>query len=138
VLRQGTPVVRARLIVEGEEADVPSTPPPSGDVIVREGILTIESPMQDTVFSGEEGELIYITQRSEDFDSYLILLDDMGNELAYNDDSSSGLDSAIGPFRLPCRMNFAILGSSSHSKRFIFIWYPLGCWHGYLSTQYTI
>lgn len=112
VLRQGTPVVRARLIVEGEQADVPSTPPPSGDVIVREGILTIESPMQDTVFSGEEGELIYITQRSEDFDSYLILLDDMGNELAYNDDSSSGLDSAIGPFRLPYTGNYTVRSSS--------------------------
>lgn len=112
VLRQGTPVARARLIVEGEQADVPATPPPSGDVIVREGILTTESPMQDTTFTGEAGDLIYITQRSEDFDSYLILLDNMGNELAYNDDSSSGLDSAIGPFRLPYTGSYTVRSSS--------------------------
>lgn len=112
VLRQGTPVARARLIVEGEQVDLPATPPPSGDVIIREGILTTESPIQDTVFDGEAGELIYITQRSEDFDSYLILLDDMGNELAYNDDSSSGLDSAIGPFRLPYTGSYTVRSSS--------------------------
>lgn len=112
VLRQGEAVARARLIVEGEQADVPSTPPPSSDVIVREGILTTESPMQDTTFTGEADDLIYITQRSEDFDSYLILLDDMGNELAYNDDSSSGLDSAIGPFRLPYTGSYTVRSSS--------------------------
>lgn len=80
------------------------------------GSLTQEEPEQRVSFSGEEGDSVLISLSSNDFDTYLTLLDEQGNILTSNDDSNQSLNSQIGPFTLPYSGEYTILvGSYSYS-----------------------
>jgi hypothetical protein len=46
-------------------------------------------------FSGQAGQYVSITMSSADFDTYLILQDQSGNQLSYNDDGGGGTNSLI-------------------------------------------
>ena len=63
-------------------------------------------------FTGEEGQFVTITLVSDEFDAYLRLFDANNNALAEDDDSAGGLNSRIGPFRLPANGVYTIVASS--------------------------
>jgi hypothetical protein len=66
-----------------------------GDDVI-EGSLSTDSPEARFVFEGEEGQGVEISLHSDDFDAYLVLLDEDGDEIASNDDGSdNSLDSQI-------------------------------------------
>ncbi len=67
-----------------------------GDVI--EGYLSTNTAR--FTFNGTAGDIINITLNSSDFDSYLLLYDENGFEIARDDDSGGDLNSRIGPFEL--------------------------------------
>lgn len=101
----GEPVVEATTEVTEETQVVPplgstvnTTPISIGDTVVGE--LTEEEPVAYYAFTGEADTLVTITHRSEDFDSYLVLLDADMVMLATNDDGAGDLDSLI-TFTLP-------------------------------------
>jgi hypothetical protein len=64
------------------------------------------------VFTADEGTTIVATQVSSDFDSYLILLDAEGDEIAFNDDGAGNLNSRIGPFTLPDDGEYTLVSTS--------------------------
>ncbi len=67
---------------------------------------------QDYVFTGQAGDAVVITLNSDDFDSYLRLIDGTGNEIVTNDDSGGTLNSQIGPYALPATGTYTIRASS--------------------------
>ncbi|MFN8564099.1 MAG: PPC domain-containing protein [Anaerolineae bacterium] len=74
--------------------------------------LTTSETSKDYVFTGQEGDVIIITESSDAFDSYLYLLDSNGSQLMTNDDSGGSLNSAIGPYTLPATGSYTIRASS--------------------------
>ncbi len=62
-------------------------------------------------FNGRTGDLILIDMRGDgsNLDTYLTLLDPFGSPLASDDDSGEGLNSRIGPYRLPSDGIYTIL-----------------------------
>lgn len=52
-------------------------------------------------FSAQAGDIVSMTMRSDQIDSYLRLDDARGNALLSDDDSANDLDARIGPLRLP-------------------------------------
>ncbi len=77
-----------------------------------EAELTEDVGALNYVFTGEEGDSVVITLIAEDFDCYLVLLDEDGEEIAYDDDSAGSLDSRIGPFTLPADGEYTIVAQS--------------------------
>lgn len=82
---------------------------------VVQGELTLEEPSKDYLFTGQAGDVIVATESSDDFDSYLHLLDSSGTELIYNDDSGGNLNSRIGPYTLPSTGSYTLRAGSLSS-----------------------
>ncbi|NJO19008.1 MAG: tetratricopeptide repeat protein [Spirulinaceae cyanobacterium RM2_2_10] len=59
-------------------------------------------------FVGRAGEQVSIELRSQDFDAYLILLDDAGNKLAEDNDSGDGSDAWL-IVTLPANGTYAVM-----------------------------
>lgn len=76
------------------------------------GELSTSEPTLDYVFTGQEGDVIIISQTSTDMDSYVYLLDSSGSEIAYNDDGGGNSNSLIGPFTLPSTGSYTVRASS--------------------------
>jgi formylglycine-generating enzyme required for sulfatase activity len=74
--------------------------------------LTEDRPVLGYTFTGEEGDSVVITLVSEDFDTYLTLLDADDNEIASDDDSAGNQDARIGPFPLPAAGDYTIVAQS--------------------------
>ncbi|MCB9458539.1 MAG: PPC domain-containing protein [Anaerolineaceae bacterium] len=87
------------------------TPSSTADSAIP-GSLTINNPEDRYVFQGAEGDVMYITLVSDDFDAYLVLQDEYGSILTTDDDSGGNLNSAIGPFILPYDGTFTVISSS--------------------------
>jgi len=64
-------------------------------------------------FTGAAGDLIvaHMTASSTPFDSYLILQDPSGAQIAYNDDGGGNLNSMIGPFALPVDGTYTLVAT---------------------------
>jgi hypothetical protein len=99
------------------------TPTPTPAAVVAEGgtieygetldgELTRDAPAVNYTFTGSEGDSVIITLISDDFDTYLALLDEDGFELTFDDDSAGSLDSRIGPFSLPDDGEYTIVAQS--------------------------
>jgi hypothetical protein len=82
---------------------------------VIEDELTLDEPSKDYVFTGQAGDVIVATESSDDFDSYLHLLDSSGTELTYNDDGGGNLNSLIGPYTLPTTGTYTLRAGSLSS-----------------------
>jgi hypothetical protein len=67
-------------------------------------------------FQGQAGRTVTIELRSEEFDTYLQLLDAQGNRLAEDDDSLGNLDSSI-VFRLPATGMYQIVVNNFSDER---------------------
>ena len=74
--------------------------------------LSSDAPAIAYTFTGEEGTSVTMTMISEDFDTYLTLLDEDGAELSSDDDSAGNLDSRIGPFSLPADGDYTVVAQS--------------------------
>lgn len=98
-------------LVDGDELSI-------GDTV--EGEITEDEPQVEYIFEGEEGDIITITVIAEDgeFDPTVALLDEDGDEIAYNDDAQliigdmSRTDSQIAGFELPDDGVYTIVVSS--------------------------
>ena len=77
-----------------------------------EGTLTQQETLHDYRFTAQEGDAIIVRLSSDDFDSYLTLLDETGLELAWNDDGGGSLNAMLGPFTIPSTGVFVIRASS--------------------------
>lgn len=62
-----------------------------------EGMLTTSQPFVEYTFQSAEAQRVVITLTSNAFDSYLVLFDAGGNEIASDDDGAGNLNSQIGP-----------------------------------------
>ena len=113
LLRNGQIIAQGELIVGDAPAQAPpaaSIAPSDGEMLAGE--LSTEGPTASVSFSGEAGEVVYISMTSDEFDAYLILLDAEGNLLSENDDDGLSRNAAIGPFMLPYSGEYEIIGSS--------------------------
>ncbi|MFW5692198.1 MAG: PPC domain-containing protein [Chloroflexota bacterium] len=81
-----------------------------GDVV--ESRLTNAMISERVTFTGAAGDIITITMTSEDFDTYLLLLDPSGTEITRDDDSAGALNSRIGPFVLSEDGTYTIVANS--------------------------
>lgn len=77
-----------------------------------ESSLTSSDYVRNFTFTGQEGDSVEIAMNSNDFDSYLRLLDSQGSELSYNDDGGGSLNSLISPYTLPSTGSYTIRASS--------------------------
>jgi hypothetical protein len=77
-----------------------------------EAELTEDEPALEYTFTGDEGDSVVISLISDDFDPYLALLDEDGDEIATDDDGAGNLDSRIGPFTLPADGAYTIVAQS--------------------------
>ncbi len=86
-----------------------------GDTV--NGTLTEAAPSATYTLQAEAGQVVTVTLTSEDFDTYLSILDGSGNVLAENDDNI-GTNSAIQTFALPQGTSYQILveSYSQHSS----------------------
>ncbi len=68
----------------------------SGTLSNQDSRLRDNSLYDEYFFRGQQGQNVTITLTSQDFDTYLLLIDDQGNKIAENDDlSQTNSDSAI-------------------------------------------
>ncbi|MDL5055639.1 PPC domain-containing protein [Oscillatoria laete-virens NRMC-F 0139] len=82
-----------------------------------DGELTADAPEAFFTFEGEAGQAVTITLVSEDFDTFLVLLDVDGNELDTDDDSAGRLDSQIRGITLPANGTYTIIATSYSAYR---------------------
>ena len=69
------------------------------------------------VFFGQAGQYVTITMTSSDLDSYLILQDQVGNQVAYNDDGGGGLNAQIQQ-ALPMTGTYRIIAKAYRANVF--------------------
>lgn len=81
-----------------------------GDTV--QGELTRRENLREYTFEGEAGQLVTITQVSDDFDSFLRLFGPDGDELASDDDGGGSLNSQISSFALPANGTYTISAES--------------------------
>lgn len=112
VVRDGAAVATADLVVEAPDTDTPQVvvPPSDEDEIIQDTLSSADTDYRYR-FSGNQGEMIIITLKSDDFDSYLYLLDPSGTEIATNDDAS-GTNAIIGPLVLPESGEYTVVATS--------------------------
>ncbi len=107
---EGTPALETTQEAEEEVGNVSpislaATPIEIGDTVTGE--LTEDAPVAYYIFTAEADTAITIIHQSEDFDSYLVLLDADENVLATNDDGAGSLDSKI-TFTIPADGDYII------------------------------
>ncbi len=76
------------------------------------GHLSATAAEQTWRFSGNAGDWILLDMRASgdgDLDTFLILLDPLGNTLASDDDSGEGTNSRLGPLKLPADGEYTVL-----------------------------
>lgn len=77
-----------------------------------EGSLTSDEPSMTFALQGEAGQVVSLTLTSDDFDTYLTVLDSSGNVVAFNDDSNGERNSRIPNVTLPENDSYSVLVES--------------------------
>lgn len=92
--------------------EVPTTPEAIeiGDTVER--ALSASADAYPFAFSGTAGQTVTITLSSSDFDAYLVLEDESGDQLAVDDDSAGNLNARISEFTLPADGTYIIQAGS--------------------------
>jgi S1-C subfamily serine protease len=70
------------------------------------------SPYNEYTFEGEEGQSISIYLESEDFDTFLVLMNETGEVVAQNDDASSSNLNSLITITLPASGTYRILANA--------------------------
>jgi hypothetical protein len=89
----------------------------SGSLTVSDLQWTSGERYDPYIFYGQAGQFVTITMSSSDFDSYLILQDMNGNQLAYNDDGGGGLNAQIQQ-TLPMTGTYRIIARAYRANAF--------------------
>lgn len=110
ISRDGSVIASGELEVMVLSATAQTSPSNTGEAIP--GTLTTNNPEDRYIFQGEQGDVIYVTLVSDDFDAYLVLEDEFGGHLASDDDSAGNTNSAIGPFVLPYSGTYTLVSNS--------------------------
>lgn len=113
VIRDDVIIAQGGLVIGGEQQ--PDTVQGDSDAEILLEVsdnLTVQDPSMTFKFEGVEGQVVTIGLVSYDFDSFVILRDDSGRELASNDDGGGTLNSLIGPFELPYTGTYEVVASS--------------------------
>lgn len=84
-----------------------------GDEI--EGALSSSNSGDAYTFEAEQGQAFTATLIAEDFDCYLVLYDEDGNEVAYNDDAAGNLDSRL-TYAVPSNGTYTLLATSYSAR----------------------
>ncbi|TAF55930.1 MAG: hypothetical protein EAZ61_03790 [Oscillatoriales cyanobacterium] len=90
-------------------------PPILGSLTEGDSILPSDRSLFDAYrFSGRAGQAVSLAMSSQDFDSYLILLDADGNSITFDDDSGGGYDALIQT-TLPSSGDYLLLANTYES-----------------------
>ncbi len=90
-------------------------PPILGSLTEGDNILPSDRSFFDAYrFSGRAGQSVSLAMTSQDFDSYLILLDEDGNSVTFDDDSGGGYDALIQT-TLPTSGDYLLLANTYES-----------------------
>ncbi len=89
----------------------------SGSLTSSDRRLQDGSHFDEYVFFGQAGQVIQIDMQSADFDAFLLLWNQNGNELARDDDGGGGLNSRI-VFTLPYSGQYRIAANSLGAGRY--------------------
>jgi hypothetical protein len=84
-------------------------------VAIGDSVLRSDGSLYDShEFDGRAGSTVSIDLSSSDFDTYLILIDPQGNELASNDDRGDGTTNSALTLTLPMDGVYRIIVNSYH------------------------
>lgn len=81
----------------------------SGVLNTQDNRLRDNSLYDEHLFTGEQGQNVTITLSSEDFDAYLLLIDNQGNKIAENDDVTRNNTNAEIRIELPYTGDYRII-----------------------------
>ncbi|MBT9314939.1 trypsin-like peptidase domain-containing protein [Leptothoe spongobia] len=81
----------------------------SGTLNTQDGRLTDNSLYDEYLFSGQQGQEVTITLTSQDFDAYLLLIDNQGNKIAENDDIARNNSNSTIRISLPYTGQYRVI-----------------------------
>ena len=81
----------------------------SGALTFQDDRLSDNSLYDEYVFNGQQGQNVTITLDSQDFDAYLLLIDDQGNKIAENDDKAQNNSNAAIRIALPYTGQYRVI-----------------------------
>lgn len=90
---------------------------PDGETSLRynqqvQGSLDLNSADADYTFDGTQGDIITVTLRSTEFDTFLMLYGPDGGQLRFNDNAIPPTDSALFAYALPATGRYTIVATS--------------------------
>ena len=71
--------------------------------------LADNSLYEEYLFNGQQGQAVTITLNSQDFDAYLLLIDDQGNKITENDDYAQNSTDAAVQIALPYTGQYRVI-----------------------------
>ena len=81
----------------------------SGTLSTQDNRLTDNSLYDEYYFNGQQGQDVTITLTSQDFDAYLLLIDEQGNKIAENDDTAQNNSNAAIRIELPYTGQYRVI-----------------------------
>jgi len=110
---------RYRVRVATSNAAPPSTPT-ARTLLQEQGQLDVNSPVlqednslyQDYSFQGTSGQSVTITMESNEFDTYLILMDSEGQVIEQNDDATPNSTNSAITVRLPRTGSYRVIANA--------------------------
>ncbi|MEM1254436.1 MAG: trypsin-like peptidase domain-containing protein [Cyanobacteria bacterium P01_H01_bin.21] len=81
----------------------------NGSLTSQDNRLSDNSLYDEYFFNGQQGQSITITLSSQDFDAYLLLIDDQGNKIAENDDLAQNDSDATIRIALPYTGQYRVI-----------------------------
>ena len=103
------------MLAQDDEAPPTDAIPVEYQTLVT-GVLTEETPREVYTFDAEAATIITINLLSpptgEEFDTYLVLLDAEGEQIAFDDDGGNGRNSRLANFEIPTNGTYYVVVSS--------------------------
>ena len=88
----------------------------TSELDATDGVSLDGSYYDEWTFSAVGGQQLVVTMESEDFDSYLLLMQSDGTQLGFDDDGGSGLNSRV-EFRVPATGLYSIVATTAVSSQ---------------------
>ena len=101
------------IIEDTPTEQTPDSPIVAVDSTVYRGRINADTGELVFTFSGDAGQEMLIGLSSNEFDTYLILQDEHGQELAVNDNYGDGSNSQISSYALPYSGEYRVVVSSA-------------------------
>ncbi|MEQ8673607.1 MAG: pre-peptidase C-terminal domain-containing protein [Aggregatilineales bacterium] len=81
------------------------------------GTLTEDEPAHEYTLSASAGDIVSISLVGDSIDTYLMLLNDDGEEISVDDDGGDGLNSLIANFEIPADGDYTIVATTYGAAR---------------------